>query len=76
MYQTKDCKYILLETEIEKGIFKCADTASELCQDLINRILVNLKDEDGKERLKIGQILNHPWLKDEEPCKVFTVNEA
>lgn len=67
------------------------DDVSELCRDLIERILVPLpsskerKEEEGEEspeknmeksRLKLGEILSHPWFKESEDPVIFNEEEV
>ena len=44
-----DTKYILIEDEIKKANFQINDDVSDLCRDLIERILKPLPDPKKKE---------------------------
>ena len=66
-----------LESKIKKGNFKEIPNLSSECQDILHRLLkVNVN-----ERIKIDEIINHPWLKNYDcfnnnnECNLFTKAE-
>ena len=57
--------------DIEKMNFICKDGPSEQCIKLIKQILVT----DVDKRLRVGQILKHPWLRDIDNSAITIYNK-
>ena len=67
-----------MREQIMSGIFECPPTASPFLKDLITKMLVVIhlppaKGDTPKKRLKIDEILNHPWFNDMPPIETLEI---